>query len=477
MKITLKQPRAIVVEIKDVIITSDYNGIPLPVNTFKSILCCGATATYQSGGMTEAEYFSLLAKDFEIDRKDVVSSFDILKRSLRPNISVVSYLQQMKTDFPDQVKVYAMGNLSLEEYALARKLPISWNIFDGIFTSGETGMRKPELRFFNHVLGELNLRPEQVVFVDYDTDNVLTALAMGMQGVLLGLGSVSHQLRNLVDVDAVGRGRRFLANNAGTMHSITTTGVEIRENFAQLLILEASGDPSLVDIEPHETTWNYFIGKPVLTQTSFPDDADTTSLGITILNRPAAAANVAMDKMLRYRSKDNLITTFFTDFKQRVDPVVCCNVLSLFHKYNRGHEIPETLDWVCHVLERRAYIYGTSFYPMPEAFLFFCHRMISHLTWRTELHHELKSTLRERLMERIGVPVDSISLAMRLITCRAVGLRDAQGLKTLLQMQSEEGDWGLGTVYHYASKRLAIGNRGLSTALAIQAIERCQHWL
>jgi hypothetical protein len=49
------------------------------------------------------------------------------------------------------------------------------------------------------------------------------------------------------------------------------------------------------------------LGTPVLTQTKFPDDMDTTSLGITILRRPPHVANLVMDKMLEYRTPDGLM--------------------------------------------------------------------------------------------------------------------------------------------------------------------------
>ncbi len=49
------------------------------------------------------------------------------------------------------------------------------------------------------------------------------------------------------------------------------------------------------------------LGPPVLTQTQFPDDMDTTSLGITVLNRPSHVANLVMDQMLQYRTPDGLM--------------------------------------------------------------------------------------------------------------------------------------------------------------------------
>lgn len=177
----------------------------------------------------------------------------------------------------------------------------------------------------------------------------------------------------------------------------------------------------------------------------------------------------------------NAHQTFFTDFKNRVDPVVCCNVLSLFHQYGRGHQLPETLDWVQQVLARRAYVNGTSFYPVPEAFFFFLCRLLPRLKAGRgrahDVHGRMRRLLAERLKERVGVPVDAASLAMRLIVCHRVGVRDVRGLKMLLAMQEADGGWEMGTLYHYASKKLRLGNRGASTALAIDAVRRCRRWL
>ena len=170
--------------------------------------------------------------------------------------------------------------------------------------------------------------------------------------------------------------------------------------------------------------------------------------------------------------------TFFTDIKNRVDPVVCCNVLSLFYQYGRGYQLSETLNWVQQVLLRRAYVYGTSYYPVPESFFFFLWRLLVRLkTCRARIYRRMRCLLVVRLKERIGVPVDAASLAMRLIVCHQVGIRDVRGLQELLSMQEADGGWEMGTLYSYASKKLHLGNRGASTALAVDAIRRCQPWL
>ncbi|KAK6821639.1 hypothetical protein RU639_007744 [Aspergillus parasiticus] len=466
--------RGILVELKDIIFTSSSDRINLPINTFKSILCCGATAQYQCGKINRAQYYSRLAKDFALSLADVTALFDTVQATICPEESFLAFLAELKSRFGDQLKLYAVANMSREDYAMLKSLPIDWSLFDGVFISADLGMRKPELRFFRHILKSISMKPEDTILVDNDTDNILCALSMGLKGILFGSTSVPQALTNLLEYDHISRAEQFLRSHAKSLHSVTHTGVTIRENFAQLLILEATGDIDLVELEYHPTTWNYFIGTPVLTQTEFPHDLDTTSLATTVLDRPKDIANGIMDEMLKYRSDDDLMLTFFTDFKNRVDPVVCCNVLSLFYKYGRGHELHRTLAWVRQVLIRRAYINGTAFYPMPEAFLYFFFRFLQHITHLPQLYDGLKVLLKERLQERVGVPVDPISLSMRLIACNGVGIHDPMGLNALLSMQNPDGSWDLGTMYHYASKRLPIGNQGVSTAMAIKAIKQCQ---
>lgn len=48
-------------------------------------------------------------------------------------------------------------------------------------------------------------------------------------------------------------------------------------------------------------------GKPVLTQTTFPDDVDTTSLALTILGGPRDVVDAVMDKMLGLRLPDGIM--------------------------------------------------------------------------------------------------------------------------------------------------------------------------
>lgn len=157
---------------------------------------------------------------------------------------------------------------------------------------------------------------------------------------------------------------------------------------------------------------------------------------------------------------------------------MCCNALSLFHQYGRGNQLAATLDWVQQVLKQRAYIRGSAFYPIPESFLFFLSRLLPRLeNSRPDMYREMNDMLKERIKERIGMKADAPGLAMRLLVCEHFNIRDVPGLKKLMAMQELDGGWELGNLFAYASKNLSIGNRGVSSALAVDAISRCRSWL
>ena len=148
---------------------------------------------------------------------------------------------------------------------------------------------------------------------------------------------------------------------------------------------------------------------------------------------------------------------------------MCVNALTLFYSYGRGHQLAHTLHWVREVLLHRAYLYGTRYYAMPECFLYFLGRLLE-TTNDTYLAAYLKPLLIERVQERIGAEGDALALSMRLCVCAYLGLRNDVDLRTLLPLQCEDGGWEIGWVYRYGVTGISIGNRGLTTSLAIKAI-------
>lgn len=55
-------------------------------------------------------------------------------------------------------------------------------LFEGVFVSGELGMVKPDAPIFRHVMDEIGIGPEQMVFIDNKEENVRGAEELGITG-------------------------------------------------------------------------------------------------------------------------------------------------------------------------------------------------------------------------------------------------------------------------------------------------------
>jgi hypothetical protein len=128
----------------------------------------------------------------------------------------------------------------LSDYADTRAKFTEWGIFERVFTSAAAGMRKPDLCFFKFVLGEIKAEPSSVVFVDNQLENVLAARSLGMNGIVFDDVHRVRQSLRFFTGDPVSRGLSFLESRAGRLESETNHGQTVAENFAQLLIWEAT---------------------------------------------------------------------------------------------------------------------------------------------------------------------------------------------------------------------------------------------
>ncbi|TRM57278.1 HAD-like domain-containing protein [Schizophyllum amplum] len=437
----------------------------VPPKTLHAILHTPTWFDYERGRLTEDEIYRKAASEFDLSAQDVAVAFQGARDSLCSRPFMVNLIRDLKRDGR---KVYAMSNISAPDWAVLRTKSADWDIFDAVFTSAEAGERKPSLAFFRHVIARTGVDPTRTVFVDDKFDNVLAARSFGMKGVVYDeFSSVERVLRNVCG-DPVARGFTFMHEHAGRHVSFTSTGHEIQENFAQLLILEALGDPTLVDYTKYDGPFNFFRGDGQLTTRSFPFDVDTTSIGMTVARDISEATkHRVMDEMLHLRSSDGVLQVYFDPSRPRVDPVVCVNALCFFHLNGRGQELAETLDWVEAVLRHRAYLHGTRYYEPAEAFLYFLGRLLSV---SDEVRQRLGALYEERCRERVNMPGDALTLAMRVISCQTSGVDAAGDVDRLSEMQQVDGGWENGWFYKYGKNGVLIANRGFTTALAINAI-------
>jgi hypothetical protein len=78
-----------------------------------------------------------------------------------------------------------------------------------------------------------------------------------------------------------------------------------------------------------------------------------------------------------------------------------------------------------------------------------CHRAYidgMDITHNADLH-ELRSPLKERAQERIGIQCDALALAMCILTSHFADIRNEVDLGNSLSMQCEDGGWEARCVY------------------------------
>ncbi|KAH9934359.1 HAD-like protein [Fomitopsis serialis] len=442
----------------------------VPRLLLRDMLSSGTWMDYERGRLSQGDCYARLAVDFSLDVGDIALAFEQARHSLHVNADLGSLIQELKSS-DDTLRVYVMSNISIPDYDFVRRMPFEWSIFDGFFPSGLVGERKPDKGIYEYLVEKTGIDPSSAVFVDDKTDNVSTARSLGMYGVVFdSAAKVEATLRELFS-GPLQRASRFMRANAGKLDSVTDNGHVCKENFAQLMILEVLDDESLTVLteSPSGSTWNFFQGKPLFTDV-FPDDMDTTSLAYTVLKHDHHLIMRVMDEMLQWTDDRGILLTYFDNTRRRTDPFVNVNVLTLFFRHGRGNQLARSLDWVIDVLVHRSYMDGSRYYTSPDAYLYFMSRLLAS-PFDPALHGRAMPIFVERVQERIDAPGDPTELAMRVIVCCRLGIDNAVDLQKLLAMQLRDGGWGVGWLYKYGSSGIKLGNRGLTTALAITAIE------
>lgn len=468
----------------------------------------------------------MLCNEHQVSPEIIESAFDQAQSSLIINWEFLRLLEHFKKVLP-KLRIYVVSNIAKEHFDRVQRLPIAWSIFTDVFTSSGLGMRKPDLCFFRRVVDDIGGDVGRMVFVDDQPENLCAAQSLGLRGILARrneLPVVYRLLRNLLG-DPLSRALLYLSAHAGKHDSfIIERDMYFKDNFSQLLIWDLTENLDLVYLkwplgifqEPSTHAigkgpngidkdcassrnsrrsllenieglgqgdalplWNYFCdlnAAPAPVQ--YPTDLDTTSVAYLTLPKQLlnhAVVDAVLDAMAENVSNDGIIQTYFTHKRPRACPIVCSNVLRVFYRFGRGDDarIRTTEDWVIRCLQTRACNEGTRHYTAPECFLY----MLSLLHGEcasAELRSRLEKPLQEALSERLHAPANPVVLAMRVVACQRMKIAPSlvrPDLESLLQLQEADGGWPAGHYCRMGSTGERIGNRGLTTALALKAIQ------
>jgi HAD superfamily hydrolase (TIGR01509 family) len=231
-------PEAIIFDLGDVLFTwSAETKTDIPGKTLRKLLSSDTWHEYECGRVTRQDCFEKVAQEFSLDATQVANAFKQAHQSLKQDPVVVAFLKQIRSD--GKLRVYAMSNIGKEDFADLQHL-MDWSLFDGVYASGDAGMRKPDPSFFRYVLNQIKIAPERVIFVDDKQENIAAAESLGINGFVFKDDTIEDLKKRLDDPHA--KGMAYLHRNAEQFDSATSDGTPIPDNFAKLLILEATED-------------------------------------------------------------------------------------------------------------------------------------------------------------------------------------------------------------------------------------------
>ncbi|PHH91475.1 hypothetical protein CDD83_314 [Cordyceps sp. RAO-2017] len=237
----------------------------------------------------------------------------------------------------------------------------------------------------------------------------------------------------------------YLKAHSRDLFCETDTGEAHLDNFSQLLILQNTGDRSLVTLDHKGPTWGYFIGSPVFAETVYPNDSDTTALAMAVLEDISAEdKEAAMDVILSYLSPDGLPYCWFDKDRPRFCHCICANVFRFFYLNNRSKDLPSVYGYLCSLLQSRG-----------DPGL-----------------QDMRDLLILRVRERIGRDKIILGASMRLLSAQMLGITNQEDLETILDAQQLDGGWELSWLWHYGKEPGMIGSRGVVTAMAVNGIQR-----
>ena len=137
---------------------------------------------FERGEISEATFFALLAERLRISlsRDATIAGWN----AIYGDVMLRSY-RAIRT-LGDEMPCVALTNTNSTHCPVwQERYRRELGVFRKVYISSELGMRKPERRCFQHVLGEWGVHPTQAVFFDDRPDNLAGARSLGIKTVLV----------------------------------------------------------------------------------------------------------------------------------------------------------------------------------------------------------------------------------------------------------------------------------------------------
>ena len=291
-----------------------------------------------------------MEKLFGIAQTELSVALKQLHSTVEPIPSTLMALCPLKAQLG--MKLILVANASSPTWSHLKSLPSILAVFDAYFVSYCLGVRKPVLLSYDKILAQINIPAQNILYLDTSPEGIAAARSFGITGTLFkSRKDLLHYIENVV-VDPVEKGLAYLRQHEKSLYSecrgLLGTQI-IKENFAQLLILEATNDPSLVTYKTFNGLWNFFQESQTITTLIFPNDMDTTSVAMTLLSEygPPKLANKPLEFSFSNQNIDKLPMIYEDKQRPRVDMVACVHIFTMFFVNGRASEVQPSGEYIC----------------------------------------------------------------------------------------------------------------------------------
>ena len=130
--------------------------------------------------ITEEQATQRAAERLDISLLESEKLFQQTKESLSLITETLDVLKRVKDK---NLKAYCLSNISPELFSYVFERHDLFELFDGIVTSGEEKIGKPNRRIFEILLTRYDLDPQQCLFIDDSFANTSTAINLGITSI------------------------------------------------------------------------------------------------------------------------------------------------------------------------------------------------------------------------------------------------------------------------------------------------------
>ena len=159
-----------------------FKGNEEKINWFLTNVCSPEWNIAQDGGRTIAEAEVIKIAEFPEYKKEIRLFYaeweHMFSGPIQKNVAI---FEQLKAS--GNYKIYGLTNWSAEKWDKALELFPFFNNFDGVVVSGQEKCRKPFPEIYKILLNRYSITPEKAIFIDDNSDNVLAAKALNMNGI------------------------------------------------------------------------------------------------------------------------------------------------------------------------------------------------------------------------------------------------------------------------------------------------------